>query len=311
MFNLKINYMKKIYLSMILAGILSANNTNAQNLLSENFDDIPGLLSTGGWTQDNNSVPLGLEIWHQGVGVGLPAYNGHDSSFAEASFMSTDDIGVGNISNWLISPQISLSNGDVVSFFTTSFNNLNFPDRLDLRLNILNTTNVGTTDTSVGDFNVLLLQLNPNLMMDSTLYPQGYWAQFTSTISGLQSATNCRIAFRYNVTNGGGSGLNSSTIGIDAFSVDRTVGILETPSEFELSVYPNPVHDNLTVAFAKPLDENGKLRIYNSLGQIVSNFNVLKGQTKASFNSSFLANGAYSIVVELPGSITKKGFLKN
>lgn len=55
-------------------------------------------------------------------------------------------------------------------------------------------TNAGTTETSVGDFSTLLLDINP------TLVPSGYpnaWTQYTVTISGVPTPTSGRLAFRY------------------------------------------------------------------------------------------------------------------
>lgn len=300
--------MKKIYLSLITIALF-ASNVQSQNILTENFDDVNAMLTTGGWSERNNSVPIGAEIWHNGIGLSIPAYNGDDTSYAEVSFQSTDP--QGNISNWLISPTVTLNNGDVVSFYTSSYNNLNFPDRLELRLNTLNTTDVGTTDTSVGDFSTLLLSVNPNLAADSTLYPQLYWGQFSATISGLPGATDCRIAFRYNVLDGGLNGANSSTIGIDALSIDFSVGIAKPSNALSLSVYPNPVTDKLSIEFESPLAENGVMSIYNTLGQTVNTLNVQKGQTKVTFNAAALASGSYTFVLNVPGSVTKKNFVKN
>lgn len=303
--------MKKIYLSVFVAGLLFSNNVKSQNIYSENFDVLSDMFATGGWMQVNNSIPLGPEIWHNGINLAIPAYNGAADSYAEASFSSTDSVGTGNISNWLISPTINLNNGDLISFFTTSFNNSIYPDRLELRLNRLNTTNVGNTDTTTGDFTELLLSINPSLLADTAQYPQGYWGQFTAAISTLAGSTPCRLAFRYNVINGGGAGANSSTIGVDALSVDMPVGISNSPASLDLSVYPNPSSDRITFDFFKPLTEKGVVHIYNTMGQSVSTFEVLKGQSKAQFNISSLADGSYSFVLEVPGSVTKRNFIKN
>lgn len=300
--------MKKIYLSLITIALF-ASNVQSQNILTENFDDVNAMLTTGGWMERNNSSPIGAEIWHNGVGLAIPAYNGDDSSYAEVSFQSTDP--QGNISNWLISPTVSLNNGDIVTFFTTSYANVDFPDRLELRLNTMNTTNVGTADTSVGDFSTLLLSVNPNLAADSTQYPQDYWGQFSATISGLAGATDCRIAFRYNVLDGGLNGANSSTIGIDALSIDFALGIAKPTNALSLSVYPNPVSDKLSIDFESALTEDGVMSIYNMLGQTVNSMNVQKGQTKIIFNAAALASGSYTFVLNTNDSITKKNFVKN
>lgn len=301
--------MKKLYTLIVIFSCLSFTAANAQNLFSENFDAVATLISSGGWTAQNNSVPVGTEVWHNGTGLAVSAYNGAVDSYAEVSFNSTGTNG--SISNWLITPMINLKNGDVVSFYTSSYNNAAYPDRLDLRLNILNTLNVGSTDTSVGDFTELLVQVNPTLSLDTAAYPQDYWGQFSATISGLSGPTDCRIAFRYNVPDGGSAGINSTTIGIDAFSVDFPTAIAKVDAGLELSVYPNPVADRLNIDFAQPLSENGIVRIYNTLGQSVISFAVNKGQTKASFSAASLSSGAYSFVLELAGEKTKRNFIKN
>jgi hypothetical protein len=73
-------------------------------------------------------------------------------------------------------------------------------------------TDVGTTETSVGDFTTLLLDINPTYTL--TGYPSD-WTQFTLTLSGIGVPTTGRLAFRYFVENGGPDGVNSSYIGID------------------------------------------------------------------------------------------------
>ena len=72
--------------------------------------------------------------------------------------------------------------------------------------------NVGSTPISVGDFFIQLLDINP------TLTTVGYpliWQKFTVVLSGIGAPTSGRIAFRYFVTNGGPTGLNSNYIGVD------------------------------------------------------------------------------------------------
>jgi hypothetical protein len=74
-------------------------------------------------------------------------------------------------------------------------------------------TNVGATNTSVGDFTNLLLTINPTLT--TTGYPS-VWTEYTLTVSGLAAPVPAgRFAFRYFVTNGGPAGANSDYIGID------------------------------------------------------------------------------------------------
>ena len=302
--------MKKIFLLSMSFVICVTNDSNSQNLFSENFDDVNLLFSTGGWVQNNLSNPVGHEIWHNGHELLIPAFNGPDSSYAEASYRSTDSVGVGTISNWLISPSVILDNGNVISFYTSSLDNISKPDKLEIRLNTQNTTNVGSSSSSTGDFTGLLLSLNPNLHHDTAMYPQDYWGQFAISLTGLPGPVNCRIGFRYNVMFGGGGGINSSTIGIDAISVDLPVGISSIPGA-GFTIYPNPVSDRIAIDFISPLSEDGMLIIYDDLGRYVTSSSVLKNQVKAIFSTAFLSKGIYSCELKTAKKLTRSRFIKN
>ena len=302
--------MKKIYLSFLLLVAVSLGANSQTSLLTENFDDVSLMLSSGGWSEVNNSLPLGLETWHNGTGLAIPAYNGFTDSYAEVSFNSTSATGTGDISNWLISPTMMLNNGDVVTFYATSYNNVVYPDRLELRLNPLNTTNVGSAPSDEGDFTVLLTSLNPTLLPDTSYFPQNYWGLVTATVSGLTGATNCRLAFRYWVIDGGGGGTNSSTIGIDQFDVTTIVGIHELES-FKTSLYPNPAHNLLSLTWNQALTENTVATVYNAMGQKVATKEISKGVQHASMDVSTLSNGVYTVHLTGSASNSRSTFVKN
>ncbi|HLP19299.1 MAG TPA: choice-of-anchor J domain-containing protein, partial [Chitinophagales bacterium] len=194
----------------------------AQNY-TENFDNITTLTGNG-WVIQNNSNPLGTNSWFQGTATTATpdpgpfnAYNGADNAYIAANFASTTG-GTGVISNWLVTPNRTLRNGDVFTFYTRKPTigpgQTDYPDRLEVRLSTNGaSTNVGATATAVGDFTSLLLSINPTLV--TNVYPQT-WTQYTITISGLPAPTSGRIAFRYFVTSAGPTGSNSDYIGIDA-----------------------------------------------------------------------------------------------
>ena len=175
---------------------------------SEGFADITNL---PGWYMQNNSAPLGLTDWFQGNDTVFPAHAGAPTAYIGANFNNTS--GAGTISNWLLTPQLNLSNGDTFSFWTRTAANSIWADRLQVRLSTAGaSTNVGTLATDVGDFTTLLLDINPTLV--GTGYPQS-WTQYTVTLSGVPANASGRLAFRYFVTDGGPSGNNSNYIGID------------------------------------------------------------------------------------------------
>lgn len=191
-------------LALAFAGSASAAS------LTENFDGgIPA-----GWTITNNSVPVGTTTWFQGNPIVFDAHAGAANSYAAANFNNT--AGTGDISNWLILPTMSFSNGDAISFFTRTADGSNWPDRLEVRFSATGGSDVGGSAGSVGTFTTLLLSVNPSLSVGG--YPES-WTQQSVTLSGLAGATNGAIAFRYFVPDGGPSGDNSNYIGVDTLTI--------------------------------------------------------------------------------------------
>ena len=175
---------------------------------SEDFADITSL---AGWFTQNNSNPLGSTSWFQGNDTVFPAHAGASTAYIAANFNNT--AGVGTISNWLLTPELTLNNGDTFSFWTRTATGSIWPDRLEVRLSTAGaSTNVGSGAADVGDFTTLLLEVNPTLTTGG--YPE-VWTQYTATLSSIPAGTTGRFAFRYYVTNGGPSGSNSNYIGID------------------------------------------------------------------------------------------------
>ena len=222
-FKLKPTTMKKqLYLLLAFCALLGMQNSATAQAYSENFDDITTLAGSG-WLLQNNSSPVGSLSWFQGTATTATpdpgpfnAYNGAANSYIAANFNSTGS--TGTISNWLITPNRTLRNGDVFTFYTRKptigAGQTDYPDRLEVRLSTNGaSTNVGTGANTTGDFTTLLLSINPTLV--TNVYPQT-WTQYTVTISGLPAPTSGRIAFRYFVTGAGSLGTNSDYIGIDA-----------------------------------------------------------------------------------------------
>ncbi|WP_165917309.1 choice-of-anchor J domain-containing protein [Flaviaesturariibacter aridisoli] len=189
--------------------------------ISEDFDNIT-TLTANGWSMKNNSNPLGTGSWFQGNTASFTAFNGAGNAYIGVNFQSTDANGVGTISNWLIGPNRSFRNGDVITFYSRIPAGTEYPDRIELRLSQNGTsTDVGSSETSVGDFTTLLVSINPTLI--TGVFPKT-WTQFTATLSGLPAAgVSGRFAFRYFVTDGGGNGNNSNYVGIDAFRYTTNV----------------------------------------------------------------------------------------
>lgn len=282
--------MKRLLLTFSLALTFAA--AQAQFILVENFDVVPPV----GWTRINQSNPAGPSQWGQGVITQFDAgaFNGAPNSFAMVN--SASAIGNGTISNWLITPTTTLQNGDIIRFFSrvglpVGQATVTYPDRLEMRISTDGGASVDPSgETSVGSYTTLALTINEGLT--TTGYPTS-WSLYDYTVSGLSGPTDCRIAFRYFVTNGGTQGTNSNIIGMDLFSIER---VLETNAFFKsnFAIFPNPVNDTLTVKNTNGISIN-EIDITDMNGRIVKQF---KGNNNSNpINVSDLNSGVYFLKI--------------
>ncbi len=209
--------LQRLWLVVALGSGMSATVAEAQLQINEDF----GVVPPANWVVINHSAVVGSTSWFQGNPAVFPAQAGATNSYAGANFNSTT--GTNTINTWLLTPQVNLANGVIVTFYTRTVPAPAFPDRLELRLSTNGaSTNVGTLATDVGDFTTLLLSVNPTLTLAG--YPN-VWTQFTATLAGLPAGiTPGRVAFRYFVTSGGPTGANSDYIGVDTVTMTDPPG---------------------------------------------------------------------------------------
>lgn len=206
--------------------------------LTTGFDgDAIGTILAGGWVINNQSATIGTTNWFQGNSAVFPAFAGTPDSYVGANFNATT--GTNTISDWLLTPPVTIQNGGQLVFYTRTVDSVSFPDRLQVRYSRNGTSsNVGVGPTQTGDFGTvpdggtgngdLILDINPTLT--TTGYPN-VWTQYSITLSGITGSPKGRFAFRYFVTGGGPTGANSDYIGIDSVTYACTGGIpTPTPS---------------------------------------------------------------------------------
>lgn len=207
-----------------------ATNLSASVIFSEGFDSAASL-SGSGWTITNNSTPGGQTTWYQGEPTAFSSQTGADNSYIAANYLNAPDpgLGGGDISDWLITPLLSLDNGETFTFYTRTENPQLYADRLEVRLSTNGSSgNVGSTTTSTGDFNTLLLTVNQSLTV--TGYP-GDWTLETITLSGLGGPVSGRLAFRYFVPD---TAVNGDYIGIDTVSLSTATSSAPEPGSLVL-----------------------------------------------------------------------------
>lgn len=221
--------------------------------LSEGFDDIT-TLPAAGWVQINHSNPVGTTGWFQGNDAVFPAQSGGTTSYIGADLNNVGTGGTGALSNWLLTPPLTLQDGATMSFWTRTVDTPTSPDRLQVRLSkVGESTDVGVGALDVGDFTMLLLDINSSLT--TTGYPN-VWTQFTVTVSGVGSPTTGRLAFRYY---GPVFGVHSEYIGIDTFQFDGICEPTPTPTATTSPSATPTVTPCGTIVFSENFDAGGGL----------------------------------------------------
>lgn len=199
-------------ITILLAAAACVFQANAQIVLNESFTAtfVP---TSAGWATQNNSVPQGTVSWFQGNPAVFASNSGGPADYFAVNFQSQAAT-AGGISNFLITPTLSLVNGAVFTFATrTNTSATVYPDRLQLLMSQGSGTGaIGAGTTAVGSFTTTLLDINPTL--NTTAYPT-VWTVYTATVSGITGTVTGRFAFRYFVNDGGQNGANSDYIGID------------------------------------------------------------------------------------------------
>ncbi len=181
------------------------------------------LLQSKGWDIINNTTPYNPDKsakWEQGsqgvdklgVPYGFPAYSGSSAGeYIRAWFL--DRSGMYAISSWLITPVLSVRNGDKISFYTRADTGT-YADRLQVRINKSSSKEVGTTATSEGSFTTTIIDVNEKQAENG--YPTT-WTRYEYTFTGIGKRMDTRIAFRYYVPNT----FKAKSIAIDQFTFQR------------------------------------------------------------------------------------------
>lgn len=237
---MKISFFPKVILSVIISmmilfsckddSYLKAIPPTANQSFVEEFDTATAALSRG-WKFINVSDPKGGGVWQNGGNVN-PLFSGFSNNGSYAGFIGTDytstSAAQGVISNWLLSPEVIMKNGDKIIFYTRSqthydstlLDNTDYGNSLQIMINTSNDLNNVGKGTDPGSFTTTLLNINPTLAFSSTVSPNpnAYptkWTRFEATITTLPTPVKGKFGFRYYVTNGGSNG-NGSGIGIDS-----------------------------------------------------------------------------------------------
>ncbi len=234
-----------LFLTTLLSSCVDDSNLTAEpptpnQSFVEEFDTANSAYARG-WRYINKSVALGRRNWQNPNADNYIPFQPYSTyaagnGYLWADYQSTSSAS-GVISNWAVSPQVWMKNGDKIVFYTRtelySFNgdSTDFVNRMQVRVNPNGSLNVGN-GTDPGDFSITLVDINPFyyefLLNDYNIanpndpdrikarnaYPHR-WTRYEATVFGLSKPVQARFAFRYFVEGAGSNGFGSS-IGIDS-----------------------------------------------------------------------------------------------
>jgi hypothetical protein len=122
------------------------------------------------------------------------------------------------------------------------------------------------------------------------------WGSTVITTNSLSLTHN--TVYYFNVQAEDGAGLLSNIISSNGQKADTTcspLGIIESGLKNELSVYPNPFSNLITIDLQIELAHDGSLIITDVLGREISKTLIEKGRKTKTLNTSELAQGVYWI----------------
>ena len=199
---------------------------------SEEFESKASAASKG-FIFKNVSDPIGTGDWETGGDTLLapaPWWPGFSNNYVAASVFATSDPADGTISNWILTPVVTIQNGDKISFYTRAYmfydagagDSTDYANRLEVRLSYSDTsTNVGN-GTDPGLFETPILSINPFLEYQFSFdnKPNAYpseWKRYEATVTGLQKPMVGRVGLRYYVQHAGAQAGNATGVAIDKF----------------------------------------------------------------------------------------------
>jgi len=183
--------------------VAAATGSQAITVLSEGFDNVSNLPAAG-WAQVNNSTaPLGTS-WFQGNAGIFAASSGAPNSYIAANFLSTGSA-AGAISNWLMTPVVTLDSSAMLSFLVQTAGD-GFLDKIEVRLS------TSGASTSVADFSTMLGSFQASTLSG--------WVGLNYTMGIINVPTSGRIAIRYVADNVSTAG---NYLGLDSVVITSAI----------------------------------------------------------------------------------------
>lgn len=219
-----------LFLACVLSGVINSckkdatpnpTNVGTRTSFTEEFEDVYSLYTKGWVIKDYSSSNISAD-WIQGIqgydkagiwyGFSAFSFSYSQDEYAYSSITSSGNSSY-TISSWLITPILSVKNGDKISFYTRADTTANYNERMQVLMNKSSSDITGNAAGSVGGFTTILIEINKS--QASGAYPLS-WTKYEYTFTGINGNMDTRIAFRHFVNNTN----NAKGIGIDLFKFE-------------------------------------------------------------------------------------------
>jgi hypothetical protein len=181
--------------------VFAATAAESQVLISQGFDNVPGLAAT--WPQVDGSTPA-VAGWNQGNPTNFTSQAGAANSYIAINPVTKTGDFATSVSDYLMTPVISLASATNLSFFARSQGlGDGVPDRLQV---YLSTAGASTATASFS-----------NLLFDSSTIGNA-WTLESIAIAAQGAGATGRLAWRYFIpdTSAAGDYLGIDTVTITA-----------------------------------------------------------------------------------------------
>ncbi len=197
-----------------------------------------------------------------------------------------------------ISGQISMTTDADWFGFTTSAPNTKFMIVLS---NLVKDYNIRLYNSSFAQIGFSLKTGTVNDTIKKNLTAAGTYYIKVFGNNGAYSATQC-YNLRVNISN-----VNFRLA--DEMTNVETIPLVQT----DLTVFPNPIHDNLNVIFKTTNNQTATIRVYDMVGKIVRTIplDAIEGENKLNIDFSEFHKGIYFVeLIDSGNKITKKVILE-
>jgi photosystem II stability/assembly factor-like uncharacterized protein len=213
--------------------------------------------------------------------TGDPALQPHNGSRFGACMAAVPEPPVYN-NDWMISPKVSLGNNSSISLWAKSYT-----DAYGLeKYNVL----VSTTDMDPASFTLISGPTPVSAPLE--------WTEVTYDLAAYDQQ-NVYVAIQC-------VSQDAFIFMVDDISIDYTLGVPDVPQDMKISLYPNPVQDQLHITSGVDMTQ---VEIFNQLGQKV--FGQVIKDMNFDLNTSGFNSGVYFVkITSDEGIATKKIMVK-